>query len=135
MEKSYGHKVDKYALIYTASDEISTYLRDINDRPAKYMDFYMKQIDKAATFIRFVESVCIISGAEILCRLNIELLWDTVIRGYACYTVENCIHVDCEVPFKVSFGWDSTAKHILEVIQKFKKECSEKQFATLTAPF
>jgi hypothetical protein len=134
MEKSYGHKVDKYALIYTAADEISTYLRDINDRPTKYMDFYMKQIDKAATFIRFVESVCIINGSEVLTRDHIESLWNAAIHGTLVRSFGYHILID-EVSIGDLFKYESEPNSIVLVVLKFQKECAEKQFATLTAPF
>jgi hypothetical protein len=134
MEKSYGHKVDKYALIYAAADEISMYLRDINDRPTKYMNFYMAQIDKAATFIRFVESVCIINGSEVLTRRHIEKLWDAAINGTSVRRSGYHILID-EVSIGDLFNYESEPNQIVNVVNKFQNECFEKKFISLTAPF
>ena len=134
MEKSYGHKVDKYALIYCAADEISTHLRDIQDRPAKYMEYYMAQIDKAATFIRFVESVCIINGTEVLTREHIEKLWDAAINGKSVRRLGYHILID-EVSIGDLFNYESEPNQIVAVVNKFQKQCAEKKFASITAPF
>lgn len=134
MEKSYGHKVDKYALIYCAADEISTYLRDINDRPTKYMDFYMKHIDKSATFIRFMESIFIISGTEILKRLDMERLWDAAVHNWKVFDDGNDIYIGgASLEYRIVDA--DTRKRMIETVEKYQKECAEKKFATLTAPF
>jgi hypothetical protein len=138
MNQSFGHKVDKYALIYTAADEIIRHMNDVEDRPSKYQAFHLLHIEKAATFIKFVESVCVIPGGESLLRDDIYALWEAVNKGYHVWERAQKIHIEKpeDVVYRISGGveWDRPAKQIIEVVEKYKRDISGK-YESITAPF
>ena len=75
MEKSYGHKVDKYALIYSAALEIIQHMDELNYCSDSNSPLHVMHIYKAATFIQFVEDVCIIPGSEEFTGSMISGMW------------------------------------------------------------
>jgi hypothetical protein len=119
MEKSYGHKVDKYALIHSAASEIQAHLETFYVRPKDEWDFHMLQIEKSAMFIQFVEDVYITPDSEKITHGDIKRLWDFAQNPANVY----------ECP-EFSFLWVSVER----LVHKYQKRINGK-FLTTTAPF
>jgi hypothetical protein len=118
MEKSYGHKVDKYALIHSAASEIQAHLGTFYVRPKDEWDFHMLQIEKSAMFIQFVEDVCIIAGSEEFTGSMISGMWrkanDQIFDTDLNMSIKNLA--------------------VTNVVERYQKRINGK-FLTTTAPF
>ena len=138
MQKSYGHKVEKYALIYCAADEINDHAQRATECVPRFVAFHLLHIEKAATFIKFVETICVIPGGESLLRDDIHELWEAVNKGYHVWEQAQKIHIQKpdDVVYRINGGveWDRPAKQIIEVVDKYKRDISGK-FESVTAPF
>lgn len=138
MNQSFGHKVDKYALIYTAADEIIRHMNNVADYPSKHQAFHLLHIEKAATFVKFVESICVIPGGESLLRDDIYALWEAVNKGCNVWQQDQKILIEKPdaLLYRITGGeeWGRPAKQIIEVVDKYKRDISGK-YESITAPF
>jgi hypothetical protein len=118
MEKSYGHKVDKYALIHSAASEILQHMEELNHCSDSNSYFHVLQIEKAAIFIQFVEDVCIIAGSEEFTGSMISGMWrkanDEIFDADLNMSIKNLA--------------------ITNVVERYQKRINGK-FLTTTAPF
>jgi hypothetical protein len=119
MEKSYGHKVDKYALIYSSASQILQHMDELKDCPEKQFEFHVLQIEHAAMFIQFVEDVYVTPDSETITHEDIKRLWDFAQSPANVY----------ECP-EVSFLW----VRVERLVHKYQKRINGK-FLTTTAPF
>ena len=138
MNESFGHKIDKYALIYCAADEINDHAQRATECVPRFVAFHLMHIKKAATFIKFVETICVIPGGESLLRDDIHALWEAVNKAYDIITDSQWIFItkhDKEI-HTVNTCDESgrPAKQIIEVVDKYKRDISGK-FESVTAPF
>jgi hypothetical protein len=118
MEKSYGHKVDKYALIYSAASEILKHMEELMRWSDSNSYFHVLQMEKAAMFIQFVEDVCIIAGSEEFTGSMISGMWRKA--------NEEIFDADLNMSIK--------NLAITNVIERYQKRINGK-FLTKTAPF
>jgi hypothetical protein len=119
MQKSYGHKVDKYALIHSAASEILKHMEELNHCSDSNNYFHVLQIEKSAMFIQFVEDVYITPDSETITHEDIKRLWDFAQNPANVY----------ECP-EVSFLW----VRVERLVHKYQKRINGK-FLTTTAPF
>jgi hypothetical protein len=117
--KTFGHKVDKYALIHSSASQILHHIGDLKESPEKQIEFHALQIEKAAMFIQFVEDVYITPDSETITHEDVKRLW-----GFA----QNPANV-YECP-EVSFLW----VRVERLVHKYQKRINGK-FLTTTAPF
>ena len=118
MEKSYGHKVDKYALIHSAASEILQHMEELNHCSDTNSYFHVLQMEKAAIFIQFVEDVCIIAGSEEFTGSMISGMWRKA--------NEEIFDADVNMSIK--------NLAITNVVERYQKRINGK-FLTTTAPF
>jgi hypothetical protein len=118
MEKSYGHKVDKYALIHSAASEILQHMKELNHCSDSNSYFHVLQMEKAAIFIQFVEDVCIIAGSEDFSGSMISGMWRKA--------NEEIFDTDLNMSIK--------NLAITNVVERYQKRINGK-FAKTTAPF
>ena len=118
MEKSYGHKVDKYALIQSAASEILHHMWELNRWSDPNSYFHVLQMEKAAIFIQFVEDVCIISGSEEFTGSMISGMWRKA---------------NDEI-FDTDLNMSIKNLAITNVVERYQKRINGK-FLTKTAPF
>jgi hypothetical protein len=118
MQKSYGHKVDKYALIHSAASEILQHMEELNHCSDSNSYFHVLQMEKAAIFIQFVEDVCIIAGSEEFTGSMISGMWrkanDEIFDADLNMSIKNLA--------------------ITNVVERYQKRINGK-FLTTTAPF
>ena len=119
MEKSFGHKVDKYAMIHSAASEILHHMEELDYCAESNRHFHVLQMEKAAIFIQFVEDVYITPGSETITQEDIKRLWDFAQNPANVY----------ECP-EVSFLW----VRVETLVHKYQKRINGK-FLTTTAPF
>lgn len=117
MEK-FSHRVEKYALIVTAAQEIITHLRHY-DGVESWKSFHLAHIERAATFINFIEDLCIIAGSEVLTESHINSLWNIANHPEAIYR--------CTEPTAFNLA-------VSNVVERYQREIKGK-FNQLTAPF
>jgi len=118
MEKSYGHKVDKYALIHSAASEILQHMEELNHCSDSNSYFHVLQMEKAAILIQFVEDVCIIAGSEEFTGSMISAMWRKA--------NEEIFDADLNMSIK--------NLAITNVVERYQKRINGK-FLTTTAPF
>ena len=116
--KTFGHKVDKYALIHSAASEILQHMEELNHCSDSNSYFHVLQMEKAAIFIQFVEDVCIIAGSEEFTGSMISGMWrkanDEIFDADLNMSIKNLA--------------------ITNVIERYQKRINGK-FLTTTAPF
>ena len=116
--KTFGHKVDKYALIHSAASEILQHMEELNHCSDSNSYFHVLQMEKAAIFIQFVEDVCIIPGSEEFTGSMISGMWRKA--------NEEIFDADLNMSIK--------NLAITNVIERYQKRINGK-FLTTTAPF
>jgi hypothetical protein len=118
MMKTFGHKVDKYALIHSAASEILQHMEELNHCSDSNSYFHVLQMEKAAMFIQFVEDVCIIAGSEEFTGSMISGMWrkanDEIFDADLNMSIKNLA--------------------ITNVVERYQKRINGK-FLTTTAPF
>ncbi len=116
--KTFGHKVDKYALIHSAASEILQHMEELNHCSDSNSYFHVLQMEKAAIFIQFVEDVCIIAGSEEFTGSMISGMWrkanDEIFDADLNMSIKNLA--------------------ITNVVERYQKRINGK-FLTTTAPF
>jgi len=119
MMKTFGHKVDKYALIHSSASEILQHMKELNHCSDSNSYFHVLQMEKAAIFIQFVEDIYIIPGSEIFTSESIKSLWNIL-----------------QDP-KSSYGTPTNMPpyaNVYEKVNEYQKRINGK-FLTTTAPF
>jgi hypothetical protein len=117
--KTFGHKVDKYALIHSAASEILHHMEELDYCAESNRHFHILQIEKSAMFIQFVEDVYITPDSETITHEDIKRLWDFAQNPANVY----------ECP-EVSFLW----VRVETLMHKYQKRINGK-FLNTTAPF
>jgi len=116
--KTFGHKVDKYALIHSAASEILQHMEELNHCSDSNSYFHVLQMEKAAIFIQFVEDVCIIAGSEEFTGSMISGMWrkanDQIFDADLNMSIKNLA--------------------VTNVVERYQKRINGK-FLTTTAPF
>jgi hypothetical protein len=74
----FTHKVQKYALIHCAAEEIKAHLDELKVCSNKDVELHILQIEKAAMFIQFVEDIYIISMSEEIQDWQIKDMWHII---------------------------------------------------------
>lgn len=116
--EGYGHKIDKYALIVTAANEIQAHLEEYENDVTSRQSFHLVHIEKAATFIKFIEDVCILPGSELFDGKMLSGLWRHVVDNVYDENINATIK---NLP-------------ITKVVHRYQSEINGK-FNNLTAPF
>jgi hypothetical protein len=116
--KTFGHKVDKYALIHSAASEILQHMEELNHCSDSNSYFHVLQMEKAAMFIQFVEDVCIIAGSEEFTGSMISGMWRKA---------------NDEI-FDTDLNMSIKNLAITNVVERYQKRINGK-FLTKTAPF
>lgn len=126
------HQLDRYVEVVSCTHEIVSHLDNIDNDSADMMVFHMAHIQKAAQKIRFIEEICIISGAEVLTKNELRTLWAVVEDDIDIWVADKFIHSDAGMIIgRFEYPW--TTEHIMRVVLKHQSEY--KTLPTLTAPF